>query len=68
MKKYKLIERETGDQIELLPVVYKKLQFKLKQTTTADSEANTISVNSSRHSSTHLAAQRFYKNIEIFEI
>lgn len=68
MKKYKLIEREAINQIELLPVVYKNLQYDIVNDLNLNVENNTIYIKSFRHQTPHLAAMRFYKNIEIFNI
>ncbi len=68
MKKYKLIERESFNQIDKLPVVYKKLQYDLYNSAESRAVIDSIYVKSSRHQTPLFESNRFYKNIEIFII
>ncbi len=65
IEKYKLIEKESLNQIEKLPAIYKNLQYEENEPIV---EINTINVKSIRHQTNYFASIRFYKNIEIFKI
>ncbi len=66
MEKYELIEKESINQIDKLPVVYKRLQYDIDSDLDTNPIKETIHTKSNRHQTPVFEAVRFYKNIEIF--
>ena len=65
---HKLIEEVANEQKELLPVMYKKLLYTIKDKQISDTQRESINFKSHTHQTPLFEGLRFYKNIEIFKI
>ena len=68
MEPYKLIEQESLNQIDKLPVTYKKMGNYVDMNLPVSIVSDSIFVKSTRHQTSFFGGIRFYKNIEIFLI
>jgi hypothetical protein len=68
MENYKLIEKEFENNPQDLPAIYKILKSSSVNKKTVDNTELSIFTTSIRHQTTQFEAQRFYKNITIFNI
>ncbi len=68
MEPYKLIEQESLNQIDKLPVTYKKMGNYVAMNLPVSIVSDSIFVKSTRHQTSFFGGIRFYKNIEIFLI
>ncbi len=68
MEPYKLIEQASLNQINKLPVTYKKMASSTDLNSPISIISDTIFVKSTRHQTPFFGGIRFYKNIEIFII
>jgi|JI9StandDraft_1071089.scaffolds.fasta_scaffold1674172_1 hypothetical protein len=68
MEPYKLIEQVSLNQIDKLPVTYKKMGNSIDINLPISIVSDSIFVKSTRHQTSFFGGIRFYKNIEIFLI
>lgn len=68
MENYKLIEKEFEHNPQDLPAIYKILKSSTVNKNAIDNSELSIFTPSKRHQTTQFEAQRFYKNITIFNI
>jgi|GEM_PF-4558913 hypothetical protein len=68
MEKHELIEKEAGNQLDVLPVFYKKLQYNITGEKEAYFNSSSLYTKSKRHQTDSLVVARFYKHITLFTI